>query len=363
MYLGGFIAIFVIGWMIWRAIKNKGKRRSVESSVASESTRQSRFYDRFTAKIPFVKRRQPSWPSLDDEPRAVGPKSVPVVPEYPVPSMSANEKEYFVAENQATDSQWQMPVQSPSQPVFDNSPSSVPARSGTINTVSSVSTYRPNDTYTNASVSVYSHQPADSLSSTNAALFMMAGSGPRTPANDSFRPPLPDKGLVPSPLSRQPSRPTDPTRRQMNRASELSSISSGFGDGDIVIPPPVPPLPQSYRPESSRYSQSVSGANAGFTGTATRSSWLSRKSFSNRDTVYTATSEDGPPRFRSVNSWVNQQTGRMKRAEKQKAVTTDPDAPPLPGMMPPEQNWGMMVDDGEVPRSPATMDNSTMSRR
>lgn len=148
-----------------------------------------------------------------------------------------------------------------------------------------------------------------------------------------------------SELARQPSDAYDPSRRQVNRASELSSISSGFGDGDIIVPgmalQPPPPVQQHL---------TVNQNGAG------RLSWASK---SNRDTVYTETSEDLPPRFRTVNSWVNQQTGRIKRAQA-RPETDDEDVPPVPGLpagtgqngLPPEPQFTMMMPDGEIPRRP-----------
>ena len=58
--------------------------------------------------------------------------------------------------------------------------------------------------------------------------------------------------------------------------------------------------------------------------------------------MYTEASEDLPPRFRTVNSWVRQQTGRLRRAH-------DKEAPPVPEL-PLEQEFGLMMPDGEVPR-------------
>ncbi|KAF3059710.1 hypothetical protein GL218_04441 [Daldinia childiae] len=101
-----------------------------------------------------------------------------------------------------------------------------------------------------------------------------------------------------SDLPRQPETFNAP-KRAGTRASEISSISSGFGDGDIVIPPssgsdkPLP-VPAEENP-------------------AARDSWISRPG-ERRETVYTEASEDRPARFRSITSWVNQQAGRAKRA-------------------------------------------------
>ncbi|KAI1094648.1 hypothetical protein F5B19DRAFT_19730 [Rostrohypoxylon terebratum] len=111
-----------------------------------------------------------------------------------------------------------------------------------------------------------------------------------------------------SELARQQPDTYAPQRRAGNRASELSSISSGFGDGDIIIPPP---------PVAANKSPSGDAAEDPDTRETTldpsRESWMDREE-GRRETVYTTTSEDRPARFRSITSWVNQQAGRAKRA-------------------------------------------------
>ncbi|KAK3379407.1 hypothetical protein B0T24DRAFT_589978 [Lasiosphaeria ovina] len=145
-----------------------------------------------------------------------------------------------------------------------------------------------------------------------------------------------------SEMARQPSEAYDPTRRQTNRASQLSSISSGFGDGDIIVGAQLikPPQP------------AVTTANA-----AGRFSWMSQTT-SGRETVYTQTSEDSPPRFRTVTSWVDQQTGRIIRVQqRENDLAAAPPVPQLPGHPgipgihnpPDEQVFNMMMDD-EPPR-------------
>ncbi|XXG96570.1 hypothetical protein Hte_002855 [Hypoxylon texense] len=94
-----------------------------------------------------------------------------------------------------------------------------------------------------------------------------------------------------------------------NRASQLSSISSGFGDGDIIIPPPL--AVQKPLPDPNSGTPNADGAAR--ENPATRDSWVSRDG-ERRETIYTTTSEDRPARFRSITSWVNQQAGRAKRA-------------------------------------------------
>lgn len=95
------------------------------------------------------------------------------------------------------------------------------------------------------------------------------------------------------------------------RQSEISSLSSGFGDGDIIMPT------RNVRHSTASTLQPPPPAR-------------------HRDTTYTESS-DAPPRFRTVNSWVRQQAGRVKRVV-------------VPGGAPPEPEFAMMMPDGEVPR-------------
>ena len=144
-----------------------------------------------------------------------------------------------------------------------------------------------------------------------------------------------------SELARQPSDAYDPNRRQVYRASELSSLSSGFGDEDIIVPPPAAAR-QTGTPGVSRLSYQQTPSVSRKNSVAN----VSEAGNSNRDTVYTTTSEDMPPRFRTVSSWVNQQTGRVRRAEQR----ANEDIPPVP-TMPAEERYTMMMDD-EEPRRP-----------
>lgn len=117
----------------------------------------------------------------------------------------------------------------------------------------------------------------------------------------------------------------DPNQREPNHLSYLSSLSSGFGDG-LIIPDPtvVGGGRQSYRqskaPGAGRFSWMTS--NRG-----------SRAPYGDRDTVYTTTSVDSAPRFRTVNSWVAQQAGRVERQQDVPALPPLPlgtSLPPLP---------------------------------
>ncbi|KAI3394068.1 hypothetical protein diail_3243 [Diaporthe ilicicola] len=145
-----------------------------------------------------------------------------------------------------------------------------------------------------------------------------------------------------SELARQPSDAYDPNRRQVYRASELSSLSSGFGDEDIIVPPPPAAGQSNASGATSRLSYQQTPSVSRKNSVAN----ISEAGNGNRDTVYTTTSEDMPPRFRTVNSWVKQQTGRVRRAEQR----ANEDIPPVP-TMPAEERYTMMMDD-EEPRRP-----------
>lgn len=123
------------------------------------------------------------------------------------------------------------------------------------------------------------------------------------------------------------------------RLSDISSLSSGFGDGQFMIDalngtnshtmPAVETTVQAPFPVAQRESVSSHAQR--------------------RDTVYTEASEDTPPRFRTVNSWVKQQSSRVTRARQRDQSSTPEETPPVP-KLPPEQDFGLMMPDGEEPR-------------
>lgn len=121
------------------------------------------------------------------------------------------------------------------------------------------------------------------------------------------------------------------------RMSDISSLSSGFGDGQFMI---------------GTMSSGTNSANNTASETTVKAPLpvARRESIGalsqRRDTVYTEASEDTPARFRSVNSWVRQQTGRVTRATQRNQAS---DAPPVPAL-PPEQDFDLMMPDGEEPR-------------
>lgn len=122
-----------------------------------------------------------------------------------------------------------------------------------------------------------------------------------------------------------------------NRMSDISSLSSGFGDGDIIVPP-------------NSNTTTITATHLAVPAPIAQRSSVSGTS-QRRDTVYTEASEDPQPRFRTVNSWVRQQTGRVKRAKQREMVASD--APPVPNM-PPEQEFRLMMPDEEEPRRALT---------
>lgn len=100
-----------------------------------------------------------------------------------------------------------------------------------------------------------------------------------------------------SPVSQEQQMPYSPTE---------SSLSSAFGNGTFI--PPTPSHPTALHPPPPHAEQQ------------------------RRDTVYTEASEaSSVPRFRTINSWVRQQTSRVRK--------------PVP-----EQGFGMMMPDEEEPK-------------
>ncbi|KAK3692224.1 hypothetical protein B0T22DRAFT_446749 [Podospora appendiculata] len=194
---------------------------------------------------------------------------------------------------------------------------------------------------------VNSHQPQESFSSTAPVQF---GALSTSTDSSTLRSRIgPGMFYNQSEMARQPSDAYDPNRRQTHRASVLSSLSSGFGDGDIVVQEPIiaPPMPATTNPRESSLA-------------VDRFSWTSQShDQSRRDTVYTESSEDSPPRFRSITSWVDQQSGRVKRAQQREGdQSAAPKVPQLPGQPgvpgihnpPAEQSFNMMMTDNEQPR-------------
>ncbi|PTB38199.1 uncharacterized protein TrAFT101_011699 [Trichoderma asperellum] len=134
--------------------------------------------------------------------------------------------------------------------------------------------------------------------------------------------------------------------RKNTRISDVSSLSSGFGDGDIIITQP-PTAAATYAVTPTRSNTFDTNINLSAVRTSPeRKSFNSRFSRSNsRDTVMTNSSEDLRPRFRTVSSWVHQQSRRTKQRSAARRSEDRGMPTPLP-----EQGFDMMMPDGEVPR-------------
>ena len=211
--------------------------------------------------------------------------------------------------------------------------------------MSSISGLAANNTQ-NPNYPASAHKQGPSVSSTDAVQFGTLGP---LPSDATYNSSNNNNNNRQEPVQ-QPSGTYGPAWRQGgNRDSEISSLSSGFGDGEMVVPgaavkPSPPPAGSTTTPRQSAVLAPP------------RFSWMSQ---SRRDTVYTQSSEDSPARFRSVDSWVNQQTGRVRRAQQRERERQDaPPVPTIPGQLglpgihnpPVEQSFNMMMGDDEVPR-------------
>lgn len=360
---GAFILICFVVWVGWRALK-KSKRPMEGSQYGQDPSPNN-----LLAKIPYFGRNQKGWQDLD------GPMD-----QYDAKSMYSQSSTYSANDPRhvsQTMSTRGMPMTLPElQTNFTYSvaghPYSASTMQGMIQPTSaqsmhSITTLQQQQAMhlpqlqTNFGPSMMANNPFASpqdgsnpstLSPQAAAQYSAAMMGSGTMGSGTMgngtmetfesltsdRSRMPDAYFNQSELARQASTAYDPAKRAVYRASELSSISSGFGDGDFIIPAPpaaaLQPQGGESRPISYAKSASRSRSNSTVNGNG------------QRDTVYTTTSEDLPARYRSVNSWVNQQTGRVQR---QQARDDDSDVPPVPSL-PAEERYTMMMDDGEVPR-------------
>ena len=148
-----------------------------------------------------------------------------------------------------------------------------------------------------------------------SATLIPPNQNPSYDSNAAYNPyPTYDSNKAVGGLSRQTSDAYDPAQKEERHMSYLSSLSSGFGD-QIIIPEAGPSKPNDDRASRQSYRQSR------------KFPWAT--SARNRDTVYTIASIDStPPRFRTINSWVAQQTGRVQR--QQEVHEEVPNMPEIP---------------------------------
>lgn len=108
-------------------------------------------------------------------------------------------------------------------------------------------------------------------------------------------------------------------QRQSQRHSDLSSLSSGFGDAVIDVPESGPsPVDKSKGGALAlpAVDQQVFGLGFG-----SRFSWANAPTLHTleehrkRDTMATTTSGESAPRFRTVKSWVDQQSSKLLRTQ------------------------------------------------
>lgn len=128
--------------------------------------------------------------------------------------------------------------------------------------------------------------------------------------------PLPSTRDEPPPMPALPPAYRQAANGKTQRMSEVSSLSSGFGDAVIDIPESGPTTYVSNKsgPGLPKPNNQTLGLDLG-----SRFSWANVPTprtlgnHRNRDTVTTTASRDSEPRFRTVTSWVNQQTNRVMK--------------------------------------------------
>ncbi|PTB65175.1 hypothetical protein BBK36DRAFT_1142177 [Trichoderma citrinoviride] len=131
-----------------------------------------------------------------------------------------------------------------------------------------------------------------------------------------------------------------PLRRNTNM-SDLSSLSSGFGDGDIIIMPPTAAVAM----KSAHPSVVDSHVNLLAVRGSERVSFASQSAGS-RDTVYTSVSDDGRPHFRPVSAWVRHQQSRRAKVA---VPSAENGIPAMPDPVP-QQGFDLMMPDEQEPR-------------
>ena len=334
---GAFILLCFVIFMVWRATR-KSKKAGFKSNKRQSPPLWKRFPGNLLAKVPFLKSKGQG--RLANSAVAINTPS----------SYMADAKET------PSPTEFYAPEKTTLQQPPENTSIVVPratqhAKWRPLIPVSQDFSVNPTST---ATTLLNAHQPQESFSSTANVEFGVLAAG--TESSATLRSRMgPDVFYNQSEMARQPSDAYDPTRRVVNRASALTSLSSGFGDGDIIVPVVVPPRPAAV------LNQRRSGREAAAAAASHRASWMSstqQNQQSRRDTVYssyTLSSEDSPPRFRTLTSWVDQQTGRIRRVQQRDQKPPVPHIPGNPGVPgihnpPDEPSFSMMMVDDEQPR-------------
>lgn len=300
----GFILIISVCLIAWK-LRNRTRRR--KSPVDDMAFHKPSRIDKILAKVPFIRTRLPNreWYTIEDPSKYSYEKSQATKP--PRFASRRIESQFFA----------------PNKPVgVYTSP-----RMGSRSKFSTADTLSPTSTMFVESKAVQA-QVVSGQTAKQVRLSVQAKPMPSTP------------------------RYTYSQSKRQTGVSTLSSISSGFGDGDIIITPEntvstvntstMPSLPTAVADPSRQSSMRSPAASR-------QSSMRSYGGDPRRDTAMTAMTDvtlDGRPRFHSVNSWVKQQSGHLRRAQN----GVDGDAPPVPMLPPPEQELRLMMPDGEEPR-------------
>ncbi|KAL6890772.1 hypothetical protein GGI43DRAFT_206851 [Trichoderma evansii] len=310
--IGGFVILLALGWFLWRLAKRKSAGRK-SAWPANRDMREgprrvsNRVTDRFTSMKDRLLPGALGWCSIDDSSDGNGPEN-----EKPAPTLAA--KKAGLLERR-------LGAKTPPQNVTVNSYGMV-FRTPILGDSMSDILERPKVTPPPATA------VAQERSRQMAAAHLESARASVSVSAYNSR----SQSLAPS--------------RKNTRISDVSSLSSGFGDGDIIIiQPPNAAATSAVTPTRSNTFDSNVNLRAA-RSSPERKSFGSRFSRNNsRDTVMTNSSEDLRPRFRTVSSWVHQQSRRTK----QRSATNKSEDRGMPTPLP-EQGFEMMMPDGEVPR-------------
>ncbi|KAJ3525400.1 hypothetical protein NM208_g11656 [Fusarium decemcellulare] len=299
--VGGFLLLLGIGLIAWKLFKKRSQRKRAAPVDDMAFEKPSRF-ENLVSKVPFIGSRfgHQGWYTIDDPSQDNMEKTQPAMATAPA-SRRLN-SEYFA----------------PDKPlgVYRMGSTRTAGTRLDADAVSPTSTMFVERTAVQVQV-VARHDPKESITSFHKPQHT------RVPSTTPYA--------------------YDLGRRQTG-VSELSSISSGFGDGDIVVTP------------TNQTIQTLPSQPAAVAAPSRQSTWRSTNTWRStstlggkRDTMSTEASVDVRPRFHTVNSWVKQQNGHLRRAQQE--YTSDGDAPPVPALAPPpEQDFRLMMPDGERPR-------------